>query len=86
MKKFLKVTLGVLVALVVAGWLWWSFFRVSAEQRAKEEAAGAILEDDGQVDGELGDLEADMKGLGVDPTDEAEADKLLDDIDGLLDD
>ena len=83
MKRFLKIVVGLLVALVAAGWIWWEFFRVSPEQKAKERAADAILSSDGQTDEELGDLGADMKNLGVDSDDEAEADKLLDE---LLDD
>ena len=83
MKRILKVLVGGLVVLVAVGGIWWEFFRISPEQKAKEEAADAILQGDGQADEELGDLGSDMKSLGVDSDDEAEADKLLDE---LLDD
>ena len=83
MKKFLKTTLAVLVTLVVVGWIWWDFFRVSAEDKANDQAANAILQSDGHDDEDLGDLDDEMKSLGVDSDDEAEADKLLDE---LLDD
>ena len=83
MKKFLKIVVAVLVTLVVAGWIWWDFFRVSAEDKANDKAADAILQSDGQADEELPPLEDDMKELGVDSDDEAAADEL---IDGLLDD
>ena len=80
MKRFLKVFVGVLVALVVAGAVWWQFFRITPEQKAEASAADAILQGDGQADEELGDLGSDMKNLGVDSDDEAEADKLLDEL------
>jgi len=71
---------GILVALVAAGWIWWECFRLTPEQKANDKAADAILSTDGQEDEDLGDLGDDMKNLGVDTDDEAEADKLLDEL------
>ena len=81
--RALKLFSGILVFVVVAGAVWWQFFRITPEQKAEARAADAILSADGETDEDLGDLGDDMKNLGVDSDDEAEADKLLDE---LLDD
>ena len=80
MKRILKVLLGVVVALVVAGVVWWHFFRITPEQRAQAKAADAILNEDGQGDDDLGDLGDEMQELGVSAGDEAEADEILDEL------
>ena len=80
MKRTLKLVVSALIVLVAGGVIWWEFFRISPEQKAKERAADAILQGDGQGDDALGDLGAAMKDLGVDADDEAEADKLLDEL------
>lgn len=78
--RALKLIVGILLALVVAAGVWWQFFRITPEQKAEARAADAILSADGQADEDLGDLGDDMKNLGVDSDDEAEADKLLDEL------
>lgn len=80
MKKLLKIAVGVVVVLVGAGWIWWDCLRLSPEQKANDKAAGAILQGDGQADDDLGDLGDELKSLGMDGGDEAEADKLLDEL------
>ena len=75
-----KVMIGALVALLLAIAAYWNFFRMTPEQRAEASAADAILNQDGADDGALGDLDADMKDLGVNAGDEAEADQILDDL------
>ena len=63
--------------LIVA---WWQGAHLTAEQRAEADAANAILEQDQTEDEALGDLNEDMKGLGMDSDDEAEADQILDEL------
>lgn len=75
-----NIIIGSLVALVLAAFAWWHLFRLTPEQRAEATAADAILSQDGEEDEALGDLGADMKELGLDSDDEAEADQILDDL------
>ena len=75
-----KVLTGALVALLLAGAVTWFGVRMTPEQRADARAADQILSQDGADDGALGDLDTDMKDLGVSAHDEAEADQILDDL------
>ena len=78
--RILKVIAGVLVLLVICSAVWWQWFRMTPEQEAEASAADQILTSDGGDDDSLGDLDDDMKGLGMDSDDEAEADQILDDL------
>jgi hypothetical protein len=78
--RVLKVVAGVLVVVLIAGAVWWQWFRMTPQQAAEARAADAILKADGEDDGSLGDLSDDMEALGVTSEDEAEADQLLDDL------
>ena len=79
-KRSHKVVLGLLVAVLLAIVAWWQGAQLTPEQRAEADAANAILEQDEGADEALGDLSEDMKGLGMDSDDEAEADQILDDL------
>ncbi len=80
MKRLVKRTMMLVILGVAVGWGWWTWFRVPAEQVAKEVAADEILKADGQTEADLGDLGDDMKALGVDGDDEAAADAMLDEL------
>ena len=80
MKRIQKVVLGSVVVVLLAIVVWWQATGLTAEERAEADAANAILERDETEDKTLGDLSEDMKSLGMDSADEAEADQILDDL------